>query len=413
VILAISFESAIAIVNGVAVVVLGGFVIWRVVSLRRNPEPKPPLNLAPGLPDEDLEGRKLERVLGWALLFTVVLALALPLYFIYEPTREATANSEFLKESVQRGATLFANSQSKFYDSATSLQCANCHGVNGEGGTAPFTLQPEADLCQVPQNQSNAGVPQCLSQQVSWQAPALNTELYRFTREQAAQIITYGRPGTPMPPWGVASGKGVLGDQGIEDLVNFIQSIQISQKKAQQESAQAVANYKAQAAQVVTTSASAVTAAQTQLAQAQARGAPASVLNSLQSQVTELQAELAAAQQNSAEVQGLSDGAILFRVNCARCHTKNWSFYDPTKLSQSKPAPQGSGAYGPPLNGGTVLLQFPGLTGRQQQIMWVTVGVPANQPYGTRGISSGRMPHFGQLLTPKQIEDIVDYERGL
>ena len=45
--------------------------------------------------------------------------------------------------------------------------------------------------------------------------------------------------------------------------------------------------------------------------------------------------------------------------------------------------------------------------------MWVTQGVPANQQYGIRGISSGRMPHFGNLLTPTQIAEIVDYERGL
>lgn len=412
-ILGSSFESSIAVVDAVAVVLIGSVIIWRVVSLRRNPEPKPPLNLAPGMPDEELEGRKLERVLGWALLFTVVLALALPAYFLVEPTREANANSEFLKESITRGATLFANSQGKAYDSATSLRCADCHGVNGEGGQAPFTLQPEADLCQQPQNQANINVPQCLAQQVSWQAPALNTELFRFSRDQVTQIITYGRPGTPMPAWGVTSGKGILGDQGIEDLVNFIQSIQISQKKAQQDAAQQVTNFKSGAAQLVTTTSSALTAAQTQLAQAQAKGATAAALGSYQAEVTQLQAELAAAQQNNAEVQGLSDGAVLFRVNCARCHTKNWSFYDPTKLAQPKPASQGSGAYGPPLNGGTVLLQFPGLTGRTQQIMWVTVGVPANQPYGTRGISSGRMPHFGSFLSAQQIAAIVDYERGL
>ena len=60
-----------------------------------------------------------------------------------------------------------------------------------------------------------------------------------------------------------------------------------------------------------------------------------------------------------------------------------------------------------------MLLQFPGSAGRDQQVMWVTQGVPANQPFGVRGISSGRMPHFGNLLTPKQIGEVVDYERGL
>jgi mono/diheme cytochrome c family protein len=30
-----------------------------------------------------------------------------------------------------------------------------------------------------------------------------------------------------------------------------------------------------------------------------------------------------------------------------------------------------------------------------------------------RGVSSGQMPHFGNMLTPEQIRAITDYERGL
>ena len=127
-----------------------------------------------------------------------------------------------------RGATLFANNQSKYYEPTISLLCANCHGVHGEGGSTPYTLAPELDICQLKKNQNNPNVPQCLPQQVEWTAPPLNTVLYRFTPSELANIITYGRPGTPMPPWGVASGKGVLGTQGIEDLVNYLQSIQIT-----------------------------------------------------------------------------------------------------------------------------------------------------------------------------------------
>jgi mono/diheme cytochrome c family protein len=409
----VSFETAIVLLNVVVVAGVGGFIIFRVVSLRRNPEPRPPLNLAPGLPDEALEGRKLERVLGWALLFTLVLAVALPVYFLFEPNRQVSATDTFLKQSIVRGATIFANQQSQYYNATTSLLCANCHGVHGEGGQAPFTLQPEADLCQIKANQSNPNVPQCLSQQVSWQAPALNSELLRYDRDQVTQIITYGRPGTPMPAWGVASGKGVLGDQSIEDLVNYIQSIQISTRQAIQQNTAAIGQYKQQAQQLVTVTQSSLTSAQTALAQAQAKGVTGAPLSALQATVANVQAELTSAQANNTQVQSLSEGAILFRLQCARCHTKNWSFYDPTKLSQPAAASQGSGAYGPPLDHGSELLQFPGDTGRTQQLMWVTVGVPANQPYGTRGISSGRMPHFGNSLTPNQIAEIVDYERGL
>ena len=114
-------------------------------------------------------------------------------------------------------------------------------------------------------------------------------------------------------------------------------------------------------------------------------------------------------------MKGLSDGAILFRLNCARCHTKGWSYHvtDPARADLPPLPPQGSGAYGPNLNGGSVLLQFPGEAGLQNQLNWVTVGVPAFQQYGVRGISSGRMPHFGQALTKAQIKAIVEYERSL
>lgn len=408
-----SFETAIVLLNVVVAAAIGAFVILRVVSLRRNPEPRPPLNVAPGLPDEVLEGRKLERVLGWALLFTLILAVAVPVYFLFEPTREADANSQFLTQSIERGARLFANQQSKAYDATFSLLCANCHGVDAGGGQAPFVLQPEADICQAKENQNNPAVPQCLSQQVSWQAPPLNNVLLRFDRDQVANIITYGRPGTPMPPWGVASGKGVLGDQGIEDLVNYLQSIQISQQKAQQQATAAIAQYKTDAATLVSDTQKNVATAQAAVAAAQARGAPPATVAALQATATELQSELASAQANNTQVQGLSEGAILFRLNCARCHTKNWSFFDPTKLNQPAPARMGSGAYGPPLTDGTVVLQFPGMAGRDQQLQWVGVGVPANQQYGVRGISSGRMPHFGKILSASQIAEIVDYERNL
>ncbi len=354
-----SFETAIVLLNvavGLGIVL---FVLFRVVSLRRNPEPREPMNVSPGLPDDVLEGRKLERVLGWALLFTIILAIALPVYFLFEPSRQATAAQTYLKQSIVRGATLFANQQSKYYSSTTSLLCANCHGVHGEGGSTAYTLTPDLDVCQIKKNQNNVNVPQCLPEQVIWQAPALNSVLLRFDPGEVANIITYGRPGTPMPAWGVASGKGVLGTQGIQDLVNFLTSIQITPAKAQQESNQAISAYKQQAETYVTTTQTNLTAAEQTLAQDQARHADPATIAADQANLAELQAELASAQANETEVKGLSEGALLFQLNCARCHTQNWSFFDPTNLKQPPPAPQGTGAFGPNLTNGATVLQFP------------------------------------------------------
>jgi mono/diheme cytochrome c family protein len=131
--------------------------------------------------------------------------------------------------------------------------------------------------------------------------------------------------------------------------------------------------------------------------------------------VTVAQAELDAAVANNADAAKLADGAILFRLNCARCHTKGWSYHvtEPAQTDLPALAPQGSGAYGPNLTDGDTPRQFPGQAGTQQQFDWVALGVPANNQYGVRGISSGRMPHFSQVLTSDQIKAIVAYERGL
>jgi hypothetical protein len=113
----VSFRTALIIVNLVALAAVIGIVVWRVVNVRRNPERRSPQNLTPYLRDEDLEGRRLERALGWSLIFVLVIAIALPVYFILEPTREVAAKDAFHEASVARGARLFANKQSKAYDS--------------------------------------------------------------------------------------------------------------------------------------------------------------------------------------------------------------------------------------------------------------------------------------------------------
>lgn len=408
-----SFRTSLIVLNGVAFVVIASIIVWRVFSFRRNPEP-PPANMAEFLPDEDLEGRRLERVLGWSLVFVLIVAVSIPLYFLVEPERQVKADEFFLDQSIERGARLFANAQSAHYDATISLLCANCHGEDGDGGFAPFVLQPEADKCLREQNQGKADKPECLPKNVSWAAPALNNAALRFNDEQLTKIITYGRPGTPMPAWGVASGKGVLNEQSIQDLVNYIKSIQIGEKEAVAASTEAVPEYRDGAATLITNSEKALTKAQTDLAEAQADPeTTATQLADLEAAVTTAQEKLVKAEEYAEEVAGLSDGAILFRLNCARCHTKGWSYYDPTALDVAPPAPQGSGAYGPSLRDGSTLLQFPGEAGKQEQFDWVALGVPENEQYGIRGISSGRMPHFGKQLTDEQITAIVEYERSL
>jgi len=395
---------------GMALLVI--YLLWRVVSLRRNPGTKDPENLTQFYDDEDLEGPRLERALGWSLIFVMVVALALPVYFLFEPGREKRMLANFDEEAAARGATLFANNQSKAYDPTKSLLCANCHGVDGGGGTAPYTLQPELDICDNKENQSNANVPQCLPIQAPWVAPALNTVLQRFDEEQVFNIITYGRPGTPMPAWGVASGKGVLNTQSINDLIAYLKSIQLGRAETMQVSTKAFDGYKKLWADNVTSQQKTLADAQTALAKAKA-GGDAAAIAAAQAAVDTQTKVLASATAWSAQVNQMSDGEILFRLNCARCHTRGASYQDPNNIKLPPPKPNGSGAFGPNLTGGSTQIQFPAEAGRQEQINWVTLGVPANELYGERGISSGRMPHFVNQLSKQQIQLIVDYERRL
>jgi len=411
----VSFRTSLIVLNILAFAVIAGVILWRVVSIRRNPEDEP-RNLTPFLPDEDLEGRRLERVLGWSLLFTLVIALALPAYFILEPTRSANLEDHFLEQSIERGAVLFANAQSEEYVSDFSLLCANCHGVDGTGGSATQTLQPESDECLIEQNQGNAEVPQCLPVQVNWQAPDLTRAALIYDRGQLTQIITYGRAGTPMPPWGVKSGKGAKNEQSIEDLVNYIESIGETPEQAKKNSADAIDKYRADAIELVGQKEDSLAETQAALAEAQAEATPdPDVIENLTQDVATAQTELATAIELNEEAQGLTDGAILFRLNCARCHTKGWSYNvtEPARVDLPPLAPQGTGAYGPNLTGDAVELQFPGEAGRQGQFDWVALGAPANDQYGLRGISTGRMPHFSRVLTEDMIDAIIDYERDL
>ena len=66
--------------------------------------------------------------------------------------------------------------------------------------------------------------------QVNWIAPALNTVLWRFNEDQVSYILNYGRPGTPMAAWG-ADGGGPLTTQQIDNVIDYLWSVQLTQKQ--------------------------------------------------------------------------------------------------------------------------------------------------------------------------------------
>ena len=106
--------------------------------------------------------------------------------------------------------------------------------------------------------------------------------------------------------------------------------------------------------------------------------------------------------QDSNVAQYGTDGQAIFDGFCSRCHTSGFSY--------GEPGPIGGGAFGPALNAGDTLRQFPAI---EKQIDWVAKTAEYGQLYGVRGVSKGVMPHFENMLTAEQIQAVVDYERTL
>jgi mono/diheme cytochrome c family protein len=323
-------------------------------------------NRLPGTPDDELETKRLDRTLGLGLAGLAVIAVTLPLYWLAEPGRQEGAVEKFDEEFISRGEELFVE----------GAQCASCHGPEGVGGAASYTLTADnGDFIAT----------------VEWQAPALNTVMYRYTTEQVKNILDYGRAGTPMPAWG-ANGGGPLTTQQLDNIIDYLYSIQLPAEEADAERDEAIEAACAPDDEGRCTVAD-----------------PASPDGSIRWET------LGEALFNLGYYDKFAGGAY----SCGRCHTLGWSY--------GQAGPAGGGAFGPPLREGSTLSQFPTAL---SQIDFVSVYHPLGSPYGRRGVSEGAMPGFGVnpnaedpdetrvavgqvMLTEEQIAAVVAYERSL
>lgn len=191
-----------------AVVFLGGAAFVYSQARRGRREVGSEIELAanrkPYYDDELLETKKLNLSLWASFGLLVVIALALPMYWLAEPGRQQGALEYFEKVK-------FEGEGAELYNGDAGPKCVSCHGPNGTGGQAKFVINDESgDFIN----------------QVNWNAPALNTVMWRFSEAEVLDVLTYGRPGTPMPAWGVKGG-GALTDQNLSSLIEYLWSIQI------------------------------------------------------------------------------------------------------------------------------------------------------------------------------------------
>ena len=361
-----------------AIVVMVGFVVYLLFSFRigkreLGSEVELAANRKPYLDDDELETFRLDRALVWSLVTLTAVSMILPVYWLMEPTRQENAIVDWVHRFEKRGASNFEEA------------CSSCHGPDGVGGVAAFTLV-DAEGAFVAQ--------------VEWKAPALTTVLSQFDEAEVRHILNYGRPGTPMPAWGLPGG-GPMTTQQVEQLIVYLRSIQLDQRAT---TAQIDAGIVAGARTIVT-------AADAELTDAVDIEAAAEAWLERASDPT------------SADY--LRYGELIFNNpaaqganSCARCHTPGFSFgaadEDSTaalletwpRLVESgiltgwQPA---QGHVGPSLEG--VETHFP-TAARQEE--FVRIGSEVGVGFGNARSGTGMMPGFGGRVDP----DVVDYDTG-
>ena len=336
---------------------LAGWAFYAFTNIRSSraeigSEQKLAANRKPYYDDEILEGPRLERVQVLGLLFLVIITIALPLYWVLEPNRTAEAQFGFEKRFTEWGAELFAPTADGGYN------CAGCHGgMKGPGGAAAYAItDPKTGEVK----------------EVSWKAPAINTIYYRYSEEEVRFILNYGRPFSPMSPWGLVGG-GPMNEQQIQTILTYLKGIQIPREDCRVVGDDPLT--------------------------CDGGHLPKATQEAIQ---TEAERLVTAGTYKTV-------GEALFNLDlgsgnysCARCHTKGWSYGDPQVT--------GGGALGPNLTGGSAVRQFPQ---RADMISFISGGSEYGKRYGEQGQGSGRMPAFGAMLTESQVAAIVDYVRGL
>ena len=286
------------------------------------------------------------------VLLLIVIVIALPLYWVFEPARQAGAVEAQEEIFVDWGERLFAPT------AEGGFNCAGCHGgYAGAGGEAawnvtdPVTGEVEA---------------------VNWKAPALNNIFYRFDEEEVKFILVYGRPFSPMSPWGVAGG-GPMNDQQIDTLISYLHSIQIPRENCGvgEDDPQTCpsGNLPADIQGDIDTRA-------WQLVDDGTYGSYGEALFNLDSEAVRTAAHAVTHQVGAGATQG-----------------------SPVKVHSVGISPAAR-----------LASAFPN---EADMISFIKNGSNYGAKYGIQGQGSGRMPGFGAMLTDEQIEAVVDYVRGL
>lgn len=411
-ILATSTQVAVGWV--IAVLVGIGFVAYLVANLRAaKPELGSEIELAPNrkryYEDAELETTRLDRSLLFALSMLAICAVGLPLYWLAEPARITNAAEGFTIRSEKRGHELYV------------ANCERCHGPEAVGGVSATSLTDDAGGFVA---------------SISWKAPALTAVLTRFSEPEVTDILNYGRNGV-MPAWGEPGG-GPLTTNQLRDIIIYLRTLQKSETDMRTAVDGGIRDGARELLLVDRPSLKADLDAAGRLADPKAKTAAVDAAN--KAIESALDAYLKEISDPASPFFGSVYGKLVFNnsasqgaYNCARCHTKGWS-YSATSVTNTAGVPlekaysDGSGWFGPSLQAGATTRKFNTAATHEA---FITAGSERGRRFGNAGTGSGQMPGFGArlddtvkdaagqptvyaaILTESQLKAVVAYERGM
>jgi mono/diheme cytochrome c family protein len=161
--------------------------------------------MRPGPSDADLETPLLHKLQGWGVLLVLFFVIWVPAVWLLEPSNNLDQEEALLTDSVRRGShevELFTE------ENQAGVGCVQCHGSELQGSRI---LNTESQtVIQTPNLQTVCG------------GPYTGHPLIYGMRD-IVTTIEQGRG--QMPSWSIRY-EGALGDQQINDLLNYLVSIQ-------------------------------------------------------------------------------------------------------------------------------------------------------------------------------------------
>ena len=185
-----------------------------------------PKAMRPGEPDDVLEGPRLERIQVVGVAAVILTGAFVAGYWLPESDRQQAFVEKQEELSIERGSFVFAQPPAieeaegagpeEFKEIeeriALGMNCVSCHGPEGTGGQVPGGF-----------------VDPVSGNRVEYTAPPLNNVFTRWDEEVVRFTIERGRPGTPMPAWGVEYG-GPMTEQMVTDVIAWLRTLRGNQE---------------------------------------------------------------------------------------------------------------------------------------------------------------------------------------